>query len=273
MPEIANVNDRTNDIEGIIRSTTISSVTNFAQNRLRRREGTFQILDLLIPRERKIRSIVGGMETSLGKTLWEPLAKSLARANGFEVINEDLLSPAIMPAVLQNTIAIITESRLNRVAEYTAAICHTQIRNACQSFITNPIANFSKAPRGFGVDIWLRKDEVNYFFDTKTVQSNIGNFTKYFNQVINWYVYYYSRYPNGNAQARIVFPYNPYPGDYWHGAIGGGFPLEAHNEAWVEDEFWDFCSGIENTFDHIKATFENIAESGDLQEQIDRLFE
>ena len=40
----------------------------------------------MIPKERKIRSIVGGLETSLGTTLWEPLAKALAIENNFEIV-------------------------------------------------------------------------------------------------------------------------------------------------------------------------------------------
>ena len=41
----------------------------------------FQPLDLLIPNERQIRSIVGGLETSLGTTLWEALTGHLHRAS------------------------------------------------------------------------------------------------------------------------------------------------------------------------------------------------
>ena len=40
---------------------------------------TFHPLDYIFPKERKIRSKVGGLETSLGKNLWERLAKKTCR--------------------------------------------------------------------------------------------------------------------------------------------------------------------------------------------------
>ena len=60
------------DVFRISRQTVIDSITNFIQNR-ENRIANFQILDLIIPTERRIRSIVGGMETSLGTTLWMSL--------------------------------------------------------------------------------------------------------------------------------------------------------------------------------------------------------
>ncbi len=256
-----------------IRRTVIASITDFARARLNGGAADFQILDLIIPRERKIRSIVGGMETALGRTLWEPLAKSLASANGFEVIRQNLMRPTIMPANLHGTIQIVYSGRIEKNPVYTADYCHAQLKAICQPFLVNPVVGFSNASTGFGVDIWLRKDGIDYFFDTKTVQPNIGSYTRYFTQLLNWYAYYYSRYPAGIAQARIVFPYNPYQENFWTKTIGGGFPLEPTNEAWVEDEFWNFCSGIPNTFELIKTTFREVAASGELQERFDALFE
>ena len=180
----------------ISRRTVIESISNFIRNRANR-VPNFQILDLIIPTERRIRSVVGGMETSLGTTLWEPLAKNLARLNGFEIIGANLQAPANMPGNIQNTIQIITEGRINRNRIYTAQYCHDRIKEVCQGFIQQPINEFVTAPRGFGVDIWLRKDNINYFFDTKTVQSNVGGWTKYFNQLLNWYSYFYARFPDG----------------------------------------------------------------------------
>ena len=256
----------------ISRQTVIESVSNFIGQRANR-VPNFQILDLIIPTERRIRSVVGGMETSLGTTLWEPLAKNLARRNDFEVINENLLSPSNMPASLQSTLQIVTDGRINRNPLYTAQYCHDRIREVCNSFIQQPITNFTTAPRGFGVDIWLRKDGVNYFFDTKTVQSNVGSYSKCFSQVLNWYAYYYSQFPEGHASARIVFPYNPYGQvNFWSRTIGRGWPLEPTNEGWVENEFWDFCSGLQNTYEIIYNSFISISESGELEEIIQNIF-
>lgn len=260
------------EIFAISRETVVDSITNFIRNRANR-DPNFQILDLIIPTERRIRSIVGGMETSLGTTLWEPLAKNLARLNDFEIIEANLMAPANMPGNLQNTVQIITEGRITRNELYSAEYCHDRIKEVCQGFIQQPINEFVAAPRGFGVDIWLRKDDINYFFDTKTVQSNVGGYSKCFNQVLNWYSYFYSRYPTQNASARIVFPYNPYGlEDFWNRTMGRGWPLEPGNEGWVENDFWDFCSGYENTYQIIRDSFVSISETGDLEVIIRDIF-
>ncbi len=260
------------EVFDLARNTVVNSITNFVEARANVIP-KFQILDLIIPKERKIRSIVGGLETSLGTTLWEPLAKNLATLNGYEVIQERLQCPAIMPAALQNTLQIIIEGRNNHNEAYSAAHCHDRIREICQAHIQNPIPSFVNAPTGFGVDIWLRKDGVNYFFDTKTVQSNVGGYSKCFEQVMRWYAYFYSRFPNQKASARIVFPYNPYGEDnFWGKTIGNGWPLEPDNEGWVENQFWDFCSGIPNTYQIIYKAFEAIAASGELEEKFQEIF-
>lgn len=261
-----------NQVFEISRKTVVISVTKFIQNRINVIPN-FQILDLIIPEERKIRSIVGGLENSLGTTLWEPLAKNLSSMNGFEVINRNLPKPAIIPANLQNTLQILIEGRFSRNLVYDSIYCHDRIKEICQTFIENPIPRFIPASKGFGVDIWLKKDGINYFFDTKTVQPNVGNYSKYFEQISNWNTFFYSQYPDGIAESRIVFPYNPYgDSNFWDRTIGGGWPLEPNSEAWVENEFWDFCSGVENTYQIIHRAFESIAEDGDLKQLFQEIF-
>lgn len=259
------------DIKKIVRDTIVTSIQNFAKSSLKKKP-KFQILDLLIPKERKIRSIVGGLEGSLGTTLWEPLGKALAAKNGFNVINQDLLCPSNMPAALSNTVESIKEDRNAEGGLYDAKSSHEAIKRVCQNYKTNPIDSFKKPKSGRGVDIWLEKDGINYFFDTKTVQPNLSTLTGCLDQVIGWYSFYYSKYPEGTAIGRIVFPYNPTPEkSFWKGVIGGGKPLEPSEEAWVEDEFWDFCSGYKGTYSIIKEAFHEIRESGELKEVLDEL--
>lgn len=145
-----------------------------------------------------------------------------------------------MPGSLSSTLQIIIEARENQNSLYNAQSSHAAIKNICQQFINSPISNFQKAPRGNGVDIWLKKNNTDYFFDTKTVQPNVGDLRKFLRQVLYWYSYFYSKHPSGNAIGRIVFPYNPYTGDFWKHIKASGRPLEKHEEAWVENEFLGF---------------------------------
>lgn len=260
-------------LKQIIKKAAINSIVNYFDSSIRETERKFQILDLLMPKERLIRSIVGGLETAMGKTLWEPLAKEIARSNGFTVVNRNLEAPSNMPATLSNTLHNIIESREKDNGLYNAQESHAAIKHICQQFIVNPLGNFHKAPRGFGVDIWLEKEGVNYFFDTKTVQPNVGSYYKFLSQVLNWYAYFYAQYPTGLAEGRIVFPYNPHKVDFWQKTMGRGKPIEKMNEAWVEDEFWDFLSGYSGTFNLIKQSFKEIYDEGTLEVQLDKVFD
>ncbi len=254
----------------IIKETVKKSIIDFAQKSLTKK-AKFQILDLLIPKERKIRSIVGGLETSLGTTLWEPLAKALALKNGFEVIEQNLESPVNIPSNLSNTLQTILDERKRNSGVYNAISSHSEIVRVCQSFLIRPIDSFESAPKGFGVDIWLKKDGVNYFFDTKTVQPNIGQYSKFVEQILNWYSFFYSRFPDQKAEARIVFPYNPHKDIFWNKTMGKGKPLEKDNEGWVENQFWNFCSGLDDTYSIIVETFKELRDSKELEADLDKM--
>jgi len=165
------------EIDELVRRAVLNSIKSYAQKKVNSKP-KFQILDLIIPKERKIRNIVGGLETSLGTTLWEPLAKALAQNNGFEIIQSDLQAPTNIPASIQNTLSNLLEDRKSDSPSLSGLECHEQIKHACQKFIETPIDSFTKAPRGYGVDIWLKKEGINYFYDTKTVQPNVGTYSK-----------------------------------------------------------------------------------------------
>lgn len=258
-------------IKQIIKNTVTDSIVLFFKSNLKKKK-KFQILDLLIPRERNIRSIVGGLETSMGRTLWEPLSKQLAKNNGFTIVKSDLDSPVNMPSQLSSTLQIIVDSRESQNQMYNGVSSHDAIKAICQQFISHPINSFIKPPRGNGVDVWLQKDGIDYFFDTKTVQPNVGDFKKFLRQILHWYGFFYSKNPSGTAIGRIVFPYNPYPGDFWKHCIGNGKPLEKDTEAWVENEFWDFISGTFDTFGLIKEAFIELYEEKTLEEKLNTLF-
>ncbi len=189
----------------IAKNTVKESIIAFARNKLGKKP-KFQILDLIIPKERKIRSIVGGLETSLGRTLWEPLAKGLAIEDEFEDIYKTLESPINIPSNLNNTIQNIIDDRKRKNGVYNATSSHAEIKRICQIFRERPIEGHEKAPKGFGVDVWLKKGGVNYFFDTKTVQPNIGSLTKFMEQIINWYAFFIPKTRLKMLRQELFFP-------------------------------------------------------------------
>ncbi|EEZ95934.1 TdeIII family type II restriction endonuclease [Legionella longbeachae] len=269
--KLENLKLNNEEIKRIVKSTIVKSIEGFAKKSLKKKP-KFQILDLLIPKERKIRSIVGGLETSLGTTLWEPLAKALATNNGFIVNEKNLQCPTNMPSTLNSTLQSIIDDRKKLGGLYNAQSSHDEIKRVCQTFALRPIDSFENPPKGRGVDLWLYKDGLDYFFDIKTVQPNLSTLSVCLEQVLGWYSYYYCKNPGGKAISRIVFPYNPNPDmSFWDGAIGKGKPLEADTEVWVEDQFWDFCSGYLGTFAIIMDSFKELRDHKILENVLDNL--
>jgi hypothetical protein len=68
----------------------------------------FKILDIWFPVEARIRSYIGGLETSLGQGLWENLAVLLASENGFEVLDKKGFNDSV-PKISSNLNSLIAE--------------------------------------------------------------------------------------------------------------------------------------------------------------------
>jgi len=261
--------EKKEEIFNLVVKTTLKAVRKFVDNR---KEANFQVLDIIMPKERRIRSIVGGLETSLGTTLWEPLVKELAPLNGFEVCNEKkILKPVDMPDGLETVLNEVIYSREKRESKYNDETAREEIKKACSAVINNSLSDFEKPPRGHGVDVWVRKNKIDYLFDSKTVQPNIGTYKTCLRQIMTWYAYYYSKYPEGDARGIIFIPYNPYKCDFFEKTINHGFPL-LKDELWVEDDLWDFCSGFKNTFKVILSAFEHIRDNELVAKELDYLF-
>ena len=239
-----------------IKENLKSSIRNFFKGK---KVKNYQVLDDIFPNERRIRSLIGGLETSLGTTFWEPIAKTLAELNGFQVITTKILRAYPFPLLLQNELDKLVSERENKPnnIRLTTIECVQRLRNV--AFKTNPqdILKFTSPPSGTGVDIHLAKDGVEYIFDIKTTQPNQGHFKEFNKQLLEWYAYRFAQYPDAKLEARIAIPFNPFPKPWYEEQKSklSSSPLEISKDLWVENEFWDFCSGEENTFDQLKSLF------------------
>lgn len=220
-----------------------------------------QPLDLLIPRERKIRSVVGGLETSMGTTVWEPMAKKLAQQNGFEVITEKINKPEPMPLELASELAVLISLRETRATWVNAEECRERIRNVCSKLSLND-TQYISPPAGTGVDIYLKKDNKYYAFDTKTVQPNLGSIKSFNKQILEWYAYSLCKDPTIDIKCMIAYPYNPYQDNFWSHSPHTLGVLEPKVDALVEDEFWDFLSGFSGTYEEIVKILTELRDEG-----------
>ncbi|MBD2596819.1 TdeIII family type II restriction endonuclease [Nostoc spongiaeforme FACHB-130] len=229
----------------------------------------YQVLDDIFPVERRIRSLIGGLETSLGTTCWEPIAKSLAELNGFEIITKKILRPEPFPLELQTEFNKLVHERENKTnnKRITTEECIQRLKEAALKTNPQDIIQYTSPPSGTGVDIHFYKNGIEYIFDIKTTQPNQANFKGFNRQLLEWYTYRYADDPHANLEARIAIPFNPFTKPWYEQQKSMLFnsPLDMNKDIWVENEFWNFCSGKENTFEQLKELFvelgqENFAE-------------
>lgn len=243
-------------IKETIQNSILDYVSNFDGK-------TKQPLDILIPKERAIRSIVGGLETSMGTRVWEPIAKALAETNGFEVIEEKILRPKPFPEALSVELSRLIEMREDKATWVSAKECKKRIKAVVLKLGIDPDSiEYVAPPAGTGVDIRLKKEGTEYAFDTKTVQPNVGSIKSFNKQILEWYAYSIFRDPDIDIVCRIAYPYNPHEKDFWTYAPHNGGILEPSIDAVVENEFWDFLSGEKNTFQEIEKCFNELNKEG-----------
>ncbi|MHC5824795.1 MAG: TdeIII family type II restriction endonuclease, partial [Nostoc sp.] len=92
---------------------------------------------------------------------------------------------------------------------------------------------------------------VPHNFDIKTAQPNLVNFQTFNKQILQWYAYRLAKNPNAKLEARIAIRFNPFQKSWYEQQKSklSSSPLDIAQDIWVENEFWDFCSGTENTFE------------------------
>lgn len=245
---------------------------------LRRYAENYQIktthpLDLILPEERKLRSFVGGLETSMGVSIWEKLAVFLADRNGYNALSpaERIAfsrRPDPMPVEIVNLMGRLVYSREFKQSWISLEEVACRVRAEIQANYQGKLSNLALvAPSsGSGIDILLEKDGRFRAFDLKTVQPNVSNVKNFNKQLIEWIVYALLRDVDIDFQAQIAYPYNPWGGsyerDFWSRSVHRNGPLLCGVEALVEDEFWDNISGYEGTYSYIEECFIELQEEG-----------
>ncbi|MGF1837516.1 TdeIII family type II restriction endonuclease [Vibrio atlanticus] len=220
-----------------------------------------QPLDIIFPEERRVRSIIGGLETSLGTKLWENISKFCAERNEFKVHNEkELKRPEKRPPEIE---AVVTKWRNKRETKgqihslegYIKELKEVSKRK-CYTFSKAELTSFRS---GQGVDIHLEKNQKHYLYDIKTVQINQGDGLKFNSTLMNWYADIICQNPDIEVVCALAFPFNPYvPKTWWQGNGSRAFPLIEKEDAVVEDEFWNFLSGEKHTWKIINRAFQTL---------------
>jgi hypothetical protein len=220
------------------------------------------LLSRLYPSESVTGSAIVGLQTSLGTTLWENLAKNLATLNGFEVLDPKVVlqKPASIPRKAENLLGEWARKR----EESTKELSLSEFSKLMKKVVTDSpkVKNFTKLGKGSGADLYFVKNGIKYVFDVKTVQINAGGGTKFNRTLMEWLTF--DLFQNGSQSKMfvgLVIPYDPTEnGDWWKLFQGRVAPL-SHSDVLVGSEFWDFVTGNKNSLKVITDTFADLVKS------------
>lgn len=206
-------------------------------------------------------SFIQSLNTTFGISIYEPVAKELAKENFKEVQTQYRLGKVITDAA-QNEIQRIMND-LSVGGDVDKAEETERIRKVAQKGSQNILQSVK-------VDLFLisQSDEI-FMFDLKTVKPNKGDFISYKRNMLEWLAAYFFQYPNAVVNTLISIPYNPYePEPYKRWTMKG--MLDLKKEVMVADEFWDFLAG-EGAYDKLLDCFEQAGI--ELRPEIDKHFE
>jgi len=251
--------DKKQRIDELIEKTIETSVGAFFKGKTVQ---VTHVLDLIFPKERRIRSLIGGLETSLGTRLWEPLAKAFAKENEFNVKDEKALNGRvpIIPKQVRHLISDFNDRKRRNPDLKVVDFCTELAEQIKQSGIRPE--GYQKMPKGEGVDIWIEKSGVEYLIDFKTTQINAGSGPKFLTNQLNWIAYRLLENTDAKVVPLLAFPFNPHQGSFWAKEGGKSAPLIAGEEARVADEIWNFLLGEENSTKLIMDGFAKLGKSG-----------
>ena len=257
------------NIEDIIKS----GIENYLESK-KNDNINYHVLEEIFPVERRIRSIIGGLETSFGTRVWEPLVKQLASANGFNIKDEKSFKrPKKLPIEVTNLINNWGNKRENSKSE----ICLNEYINELRKIIKELNIDYDKVEyedltKGQGIDIWIEKDGIEYITDIKTTQFNASDGNKFNRHILNWYAYRIYNNPDVNIKAFIAIPFNPFKKPWYNVMEGRAKPLINNKDIITDKSFWKLISGDENTYENIVKSFQVLKKENLLEKYKDVIY-
>jgi len=205
-------------------------------------------------------SFIHSLNTTFGTSIFEPVAKILAKNNFIEAKTQYVIGEKISEKAQIEIQHIINELSIGKNADKFTEI--ERIRKVATLGKMNKIKTVK-------VDLYLKDTDNNiHLFDIKTAKPNISSFKNFKRILLEWIAIYFTQYPEANIHSYIAIPYNPYePKPYERWTLKGMLDLE--KELKVAEEFWNFLGG-NNTYEQLLICFE---EAGvELRTELDNYF-
>ncbi len=225
------------------------------------------ILAKFFPNESVIGSAITGLSTSLG-SFWEKIAVKLAIENNFTVLNPkvDFLQPNFIPSEIFTLISKNHQKRMAPNANVSFSVYQNDIDTEIKKITLPNNIIFKTLEKGSGIDLLLQKNNNLYAYDLKTVQINASGGALYSERLMKWYAYDAISQKVQNKKYKfhphIVIPYDPHThGNWWDNFQGRVYPLDKTDLKLCND-FWDFLTDTQNSFQYIETAIDNLVKSG-----------
>jgi len=205
-------------------------------------------------------SFIQSLNTTFGTSIYEPVAKELAKPN-FKTVETQFKLGSIITETAQKEIQkILNNLSMGKDVDKLDEI--ERIRKVSRAGKENNL-------KSVNVDLFLvSKNNEVFMFDLKTVKPNITDFTSYKRNLLQWLAIYFYQNPKAKIHTLISIPYNPYePKPYARWTMKG--MLDLKNELMIAGEFWDFLGG-KNTYIDLLDCFEKAGI--ELRPDIDKYF-
>lgn len=204
-------------------------------------------------------SFVQSLNTTFGVSIFEPVAKELAK-DIFEVVETQYKLSQVISDDAQQAINDVM-NKLSVGAEMTR-------KEIDKIILPKSLTNKTNILKTARVDIFLKNKKNVYLIDLKTVKPNASNFMQYKRQLLEWASIYHQQDRTRQPSSFIALPYNPYhPEPYKRWTMKGMIDLQ--DEIKIAEEFWNFLAG-ENIYENLLDCF---LESGKiLRPALDRKF-
>ncbi len=218
------------------------------ENKLRKygRETTsMPFLARLIQDNEKIAaySFIHSLATTLGMSIYEEVSIIIASENSQECFRNYGVGGVISTFQKSVIANIITELRNgNRQAN---------IRKETEEVLEASAESGVFQKSGNIADFYMKKNNVENYFEIKTVKPNIDIFEKSKTKLLEWIAR-----RRMSIKVFLAFPYNPYYPEPYSRFTEVGM-MDHPNDFLIGEEYWNFLGG-ENTFKELLDTFDAI---------------
>jgi len=188
-------------------------------------------------------SFIHSMATTLGMSIYEDVSVIIASDTSQECFRKYGVGGVISKDQKRTITGIITKLRNGSRKANIKKEIEEVLKASCKD------GEFQKS--GNIADLYMKRDNKEYYFEIKTVKPNIDVFEKSKTKLLEWVA---------RKRKKIIvflaFPYNPYhPKPYSRFTEVG--MMDVNNDFLVGNEYWDFIGG-ENTFSELLEVFNEV---------------